>query len=68
MLKDIEKTINEEFKAKKLDLTVEIRGFEKGGCLTHLSRTSLSIDEKKKINEAMGIVMDKIKKKWFKEF
>ena len=37
MLKDIEKAINEEFKAKKLNLTVEIRGFEKGGFLTHLS-------------------------------
>jgi len=68
MFKDLEKTINEEFKAKKLNLTIEIRGFEKGVFLTHLSRTSLSIEEKKKINEVMSIAWDKIKKKWFKDF
>jgi hypothetical protein len=67
IFKELEKAINEEIKARKLDVTVEVRGFDKG-FLTHLSRTSLNIEEKKKLNEAMNTAWEKLRKKWFKEF
>ena len=44
MFRELENAINEEFKALKLDVTVKIKGFDKG-FLTELSRTSLSVEE-----------------------
>jgi len=68
LFKELEKAINEELKAKKFNVTVEIKGFEKGGFLTHLSRTSLNVEEKKRLNEAISTAWSKIRTKWFKEF
>jgi hypothetical protein len=67
MFKELEKAINEEIKNRELKITVEIKGFDQG-FLMNLSSTSLKLEEKRKLNEAVGIAWDRLKKKWFREF
>jgi len=67
IFEELEKAINEEFKVKGLDIEIEIKGF-KNGFSTNLSRTELSADERRKLNEAISIAWDKMKIKWFREF
>lgn len=67
MFKELEKAINKELKTIKLDLTVKVKGFEKG-FLMDLSRTLLNAEEGKKLNEAISTAWNRIRTKWFKEF
>lgn len=67
IFKEFERAINSELKNKELDIKVEVKGFDKG-FLMNLSRTSLKFEEKKKLNEAVSIAWDKLKKKWLREF
>jgi len=66
-LKELGKIMNEELKAKDLNITVEVKGSDSQGILTNVSGKDLE-DEAKKYQEAMSIAFEKWKKKHIKEF
>lgn len=68
MFKELEKVMNEELKAKGLDIKIEVKGFKNGGFLTNISRKPSGIDEIRRYNEATSNAWNRLRKKWFKEF
>lgn len=68
MFKELEKAINEELTKRVKNMTIKVKGFEKGGFLTDLSRKRATAEEYGEICQSLSIAWEKIKTKWFKEF
>lgn len=68
MFDELEKAINAELSKRVTNMTIKVKGFEKGGFLTELSRTRVTTEEYGEICQSLSIAWDKIKTKWFREF
>jgi hypothetical protein len=68
MFIELEKAINEELAKRVKNMTIKVKGFEKGGFLTDLSRTRVTAEEYGEICQSLSIAWEKIKTKWFKEY
>ena len=67
MFRELEKTINEELCKRVENMKIEVKGFEKGGFLTDLSRKRVTAEEYGEICQSVSIAWEKIKSKWFKQ-
>lgn len=68
MLRELEEGINEELGKRVKNLTIKVKGFQKGGFITDLSRTRVTPEEYAEICQSISSAWEKIKTKWFKEF
>ena len=68
MFKELEKAINEELSKRVKNMAIKVKGFEKDGFLTDLSRTRVTPEEYGEICQSSSIAWEKIKTKWFREF
>jgi hypothetical protein len=67
MFKELERTINEELSKRVENMKIKVKGFEKGGFLTELSRKRVTPEEYGEICQSVSIAWEKIKSKWFKQ-
>jgi hypothetical protein len=67
MFRELERTINEELSKRLENIKIEVKGFEKGGFLTELSRKRVTAKEFGEICQSVSIAWEKIKSKWFKQ-
>jgi hypothetical protein len=67
MFKELERTINEELSKRLENMKIKVKGFEKGGFLTELSRIRVTSEEYGEICQSVSIAWEKIKSKWFKQ-